>query len=151
MPPKTSDDGSRRLIWFGDRLKVPAVESRSVIDPLPALAITRLRKPVPRMSTANAATGFSPPVGKFWNSGAAPLMPEIRVTLFDPALTTATWKGEDPPWPALPDAGGGAVKLPTKIGPGVVPTGTIVGLRSLKKPLPRPVSIRTSFDTLSLI
>src|SRR4051812_23281706 len=128
MPPKTSDDGSRRLIWFGDRLRVPAVASRSVIDPLSTLAITRLRKPLPRMSTAKAATGFSPPVAKFWKRGAAPLMSEITVTLFDPALTTATWKGEVPPGPALPDAGGGAVKVPTKIGPGVIPTGTIVGL-----------------------
>ena len=60
--------------------------------------------------------------------GTSPMKSEISVRSFDPALTV-TRSG----WPS---------KLPTKSGPGLVPTGKIVGFWSLKKPSPTPGSSR---------
>ena len=67
-------------------------------------------------------------------TGSGPSKPEINVRSFDPALTVTR--------SVLPS------KLPTKIGPGSVPTGKIVGLGSLKKPWPTPGSSMTLFDWL---
>ena len=61
---------------------------------------------------------------------------EISVRSFDPALTVTR--------------SGRPSKLPTKIGPGLVPTVKIVGFWSLKNPPPTPGIIQTWFEPLRL-
>ena len=81
--------------------------SNSASSPSPALPTTRSSKPLPELN-ANAASGSTPPEAIVLVVGFGPSKPEISVRSFDPALTVTRSV-----WP---------LKLPTKVGPGSVPT-----------------------------
>ena len=82
-----------------------------------------------------AATGSNPPESKV-RGGDEPVKSVMSVRSFDPELTVSR--------PGLP------LKLPKKMGPGLLPTSKIVGFRSLKNPPPTPGISQTWFDRLSL-
>ena len=97
----------------------PAPPSKSASTPSPLLPTTRSSKPLPELKL-KAVAGSTPPEEIVLVTGSAPLKPEISVRSFDPALTV-TRSG-------LPS------KLPTKIGPGSVPTEKVWGFVVVEEP-----------------
>ena len=73
------------------------------------------------MLNAKAVVGSRPPEAIVLVVGFAPSKPEISVRSFDPALTVTR-----PVWP---------LKLPTKLGTGLVPDGEGRGVRVVEEPL----------------